>query len=146
VSITGITSAASTSSNAISNAVNQTLGKNDFLKLLTTELKNQDPTQPVDNKDFITQMATFSSLEQMYNVATSIDNLRDMFVSLTQQSLVSQGASLIGKEVTGYDADGKLISGEVNSVNYPINGSITLQIGDLSLELDSVTKVSTVSE
>lgn len=146
MSITGITSAASTSSNAISNAVNQTLGKNDFLKLLTTELKNQDPTQPVDNKDFITQMATFSSLEQMYNVATSIDNLRDMFVSLTQQSLVSQGASLIGKEVTGYDADGKLISGEVNSVNYPINGSITLQIGDLSLELDSVTKVSTVSE
>lgn len=130
----------------MSNAVNKTLGKNDFLKLLTTELKNQDPTQPVDNKDFITQMATFSSLEQMYNVSTSIDNLSNIFTSLTQQSLVSQGASLIGKEVTGYDADGKLISGVVDSVNYPLNGPITLQISDLSLELNSVIKVSTVSE
>jgi Flagellar hook capping protein len=146
MSITGIISSTLTSSNAMSNAVNKTLGKNDFLKLLTTELKNQDPTQPVDNKDFITQMATFSSLEQMYNVSTSIDNLSNIFTSLTQQSLVSQGASLIGKEVTGYDADGKLISGVVDSVNYPLNGPITLQISDLSLELNSVIKVSTVSE
>lgn len=146
MTVSGITSSTTNKNNstALSKAVDKSLGKDDFLKLLTTELKNQDPMSPMDNKDFIAQMASFSSLEQMNNVATSVNDLHDTFASLTQQSLVSQGAALIGKQVTGSDADGKSISGVVDSVNFPLDGPITLQIGNLTLNLNSVTKVETV--
>ncbi|UQZ73534.1 flagellar hook assembly protein FlgD [Niallia circulans] len=71
------------------------LGKDDFLKLLITQLQNQDPTSPMDDKEFIAQMAQFSSLEQMQNLNTAMTNL----ISLqTQSNLISYG-QFIGQEV-----------------------------------------------
>ncbi len=142
--ITGTTSAASTitsnGSQAISKAVNGALGKDDFLKLLTTELRNQDPTQPLDNKDFIAQMAQFSSLEQMTNMTKSIDDLNYNFWLLTQQSQISQGAALIGKEVAGTASDGSLLTGIVDSVKL-VSGVLKLQMGNSVLDLDQVTLI-----
>ena len=66
------------------------LGKDQFLKLLTTQLQYQDPTQPMDSSAFVAQLAQFSSLEQMTNVN---DTLTQM---LTAQS-TSNAASLVGK-------------------------------------------------
>ena len=76
------------------------LGKDDFLNLLMTQLKNQDPSSPMDNTEFIAQMATFSSLEQMVNIGSQLDKIIE---NNSKNSLVS-GSELIGKQVTWKDA------------------------------------------
>lgn len=48
------------------------MGKDEFLKILMTQVQNQDPLNPIDDKEFISQMATFSSLEQMMNLNTTM--------------------------------------------------------------------------
>ncbi len=53
----------------------QELGKDEFLKLLVTQLQNQDPMNPVDNEQFIAQLATFSSLEQLISINKAVTKL-----------------------------------------------------------------------
>ncbi|RIJ69249.1 flagellar hook assembly protein FlgD [Rummeliibacillus sp. TYF005] len=79
------------------------LDKDAFLQLLVTQLQNQDPTSPMDDKEFISQMAQFSSLEQMQNVAKSIDSLSQ----IAKQSQLMQYNSFIGKNITWHEASDK---------------------------------------
>ena len=75
---------------------NDALGKEAFLKLLVTQLQNQDPLNPLDDKEFIAQLAQFSSLEQMTNISNGITALTE---KTTQQDMLS-AVNYIGKEVT----------------------------------------------
>ena len=70
----------------------QSLGKDDFLKLLITQLSNQDPTNPMEDTEFISQMAQFSSLEQITNMNESFSKMAAMINS-------SQGMNLLGRTV-----------------------------------------------
>jgi len=72
--------------------ISQDLGKDDFLQLLITQLQHQDPTSPMDDKAFISQMAQFSSLEQMTNLSQEFAKISGM---------VSRGnaLNLLGQEV-----------------------------------------------
>lgn len=77
------------------------LGKDDFLKILMTQLQNQDPMNPMQDKDFIAQMATFSTLEQITNMGKSIDR----FVQAEQQNKMISYSQFVGKEITWHKID-----------------------------------------
>src|SRR5574344_1263585 len=86
----------------------QSLGKDDFLKLLITQLSNQDPTSPMENTEFISQMAQFSSLEQMTNMNSEFTKLNNVLVS-------SNAVGTIGKTVDINIGDTKT-SGVVDAI------------------------------
>ena len=83
----------------------QQLGKDDFLKLLMTQMTHQDPTEPMDNSQFIAQMAQFSSLEQMYNVSNGFNKMAQIMQS-------NEAAGTLGK-VVELDVEGEQVSGVV---------------------------------
>ncbi|MEW6482935.1 MAG: flagellar hook capping FlgD N-terminal domain-containing protein [bacterium] len=87
------------------------LGRDDFLKLLTVEMKNQNPLEPLDNKEFIAQLATFSTLEQMMN-------LNESFVSFMNINSKADVLSVLGKQVSVQISDSQTITGRVIEINY----------------------------
>ncbi|TFG81789.1 MAG: flagellar hook assembly protein FlgD [Spirochaetales bacterium] len=84
------------------------LDKDDFLKILITQLQHQDPTNPMQDKEFIAQMAQFSSLEQMTNMASGFGKLSGVLAS-------SEAQSLLGKNVEITDAESS-VNGRVEQV------------------------------
>jgi len=82
---------------------NGKLGKQDFLNLLVTQMKYQDPLDPMKDSDFVAQTAQFSNVEQLTNLNSSIASL--------------QSVAMIGKSIKAYAADGSVIEGKVASVN-----------------------------
>src|SRR5690554_524534 len=91
------------------------LGKDDFLRLLITQLKYQDPISPVDDKEFIAQLAQFSSLEQMQNLNT---NLSDMMMAQQKLTALGQAMQMIGKEVELFTKEGESLFGKVTGVQF----------------------------
>ena len=83
-----------TTGNATTGATS--LGKDAFLKLLVTQMENQNPLDPQDNSEFVAQLAQFSSLETMQNLSTSVDAIGGMY----QSSQALQASSLVGRTVT----------------------------------------------
>ena len=111
------------------------LGKDSFLNLLTTQLKNQNPLKPMDNTKFISQMAQFSSLEQMNNMNSSLSQF------IKSQS-VSQGASLIGKTVETVNEDtGKTVKGTVKEVGFEDDKIFAYLENDKKVSMDGISKI-----
>ena len=100
--------------NAFNKALNngrttkQGLGRDDFLKILMTQLENQDPTSPMEDKEFIAQMAQFSTLEQM-------TNMTEEFGAISAGLAAGRAVSMLGKQVT-IAADGRTVEGPVSAV------------------------------
>jgi len=107
--------------------------KNQFLKLLLTQLKYQDPLAPMDDTAMLAQQAQFASLEQMQNLNTNL-------VGLMAMQNVGQATSLIGHTVTGTDANGFPLMGAVTGVTFD-NGSPQLQVGSSVMPLSSVKTI-----
>ena len=90
------------------NAANS-IGIQDFLRILSSQLNNQDPLQPLDNQQFLSQIAQFSSLQQSQQLNQKIDQL------LATQS-ASQSVGLLGKTVTFSNNTGGQSSGVVSGL------------------------------
>ena len=82
---------------AVSNVAKDTLGKDAFLQLLVTQMRYQDPLDPMDNGEYLAQLAQFSALEQMTNVATGLSNIMDVVNNIDTSLLVGQLTSMIGQ-------------------------------------------------
>ena len=78
---------------------NDDLGKEAFLQLLVTQLQNQDPLNPQDNSSYIAELAQFSALEQMTNVAGSLEDLGKVVNNIDTSVLVGQLSSMIGMNI-----------------------------------------------
>jgi flagellar basal-body rod modification protein FlgD len=106
----------------------------DFIKMMITQLQNQDPTQPMKNEDLLAQMSQIGQLETSTQLQTSLK-------SVTLQTQIGSASALIGKSVQGLDANGNPLNGTVNSVK--VSGdSVDLQLDSgMSMALTNVTSI-----
>ena len=114
---------------------NSDLGKDAFLKLLITQLQHQDPTNPMDDREFISQMAQFSSLEQMQNMTKAMGSL----LASQQQTQLMNYTSFVGKEVKWHELTDKLDdkgkpvinegTGTIKSVKF-VEGNAVFELAD----------------
>ncbi len=128
--------APATSTTAHAPITQKSLGQDDFLKLLATQLAAQDPMQPMDDTQFISQMANFSSLQQM-------QALNQKFDGYTNAQMAASAPQYLGKQVTVLDpVTGHSISGVPSAVN-TFEGTTTLTIDGADYPLSAITSVST---
>lgn len=113
------------------------LAKDDFLRLLLTELRMQDPINPVSDREFLAQLAQFSTLEQMTNLASAVEKLAAAEERFGQQQ---QALALLGRQVE-VGAGDETIRGRVDAVVWNVNGAPLLRIGEKEYPLDSVRRV-----
>ncbi|MBP5441947.1 MAG: flagellar hook assembly protein FlgD [Treponema sp.] len=109
----------------------QSLGKDDFLKLLIVQMQNQDPTDPMDNTEFIAQMAEFSTLEQMTNMNSNFDKLSSVLTS-------NSALGTIGKTVQ-IDLGEATTQGVVQGITYGNNPQV--RVGNMYYDLNKITAV-----
>ena len=119
--------------NQATNTGSQELGSEDFLKLLTVQLSNQNPLEPMKDTDFIAQMANFSSLEQMKNINTTLSQL-------TQDQLSMGATNYLGKEVLYFGNGGITQKGLVTAVSVT-DGALKLNIGNEVVDASNIQKI-----
>ena len=115
---------------------NGQLGKDDFLKLFVAQLQHQDPLKPMEDKEFMGQMASFSTLEQVAKLATASEKLAST-LSLTGS------LGFIGRTVTYKDAAGVTRTGAVERVQTTAEGKVSLTVaGTDGIDPTTITQVS----
>ncbi|MCA9114333.1 MAG: flagellar hook capping protein [Planctomycetaceae bacterium] len=106
----------------------------DFLKLLITELQNQDPSEPMGNEQILSQLSMMRNLE-------SDLELGDALKAITVNQQLTTAAAYIGRNVTGTDAGGNEISGHVQRA-YMREGTAYLEVDGIQLNLSDVSSIS----
>ncbi|MBX5446284.1 flagellar hook capping FlgD N-terminal domain-containing protein [Sphaerobacter sp.] len=137
MSVPGVTNQTNQGTNAASGAPfspADRLGKQEFLMLLTAQLRNQDPLRPMEDTAFIAQLAQLNTLEQMQQMNETLSILAEM-------SLLAQTASLIGRHVTALDpSSGGVIKGVVSDVTIQ-DGTPILNVGGTAVALAHVVSI-----
>ena len=119
----------------------QSMDKGAFMKLLVSQLENQDPLSPVTNEDFVAQLATFSSLEQLEGLNQNVVAMIALNQSNALLSQLTQSSALIGKQVSWIDSASQAErSGTVESVKI-VDGLAVLRIDGEDVPLAAVSEV-----
>ncbi len=129
---TGVTTTA-TSSQVGRTDTGGSLGQDAFLKLLVAQMQNQDPTQPQDSGQMMSQLASFSQVSQLQELTSSTQ-------ALTLGQDFSSAVALIGHNVTYTKADGSQGTGAVSGVKSDPSGAL-LQIGSDSVHTGAIVQV-----
>ncbi len=104
-----------------------------FMQLLLAQLQNQDPLNPVEDTEFISQLTQLNMLQAM-------EQLNYTMGVYTVSSSLMQGTALIGRTVEALDANGETITGVVTAVSL-VNGIIMLELGETSVPLGAVLSI-----
>ncbi len=130
-----ITALAPKPERAISKDGNGQLGKDDFLKLFVAQLQHQDPMKPMENADFMGQMASFSTLEQISKMAAANEQL-------ASKSSLTSAVNLLGRNVTYMGADAMPKTGPVEEVA-TVDGKTVLTVaGVKGVDPTSITQIA----
>ena len=111
-----------------------TMQMDDFLQLLTAQIANQDPLEPMKDTEFISQMANIASLEQMQQFSKGFENFAD-----SHKDMVTQ--AYLGRKVNIED-EGKSITGIVDAVNKADDGEVTVQVNGKDYSPENISRVS----
>ncbi len=110
------------------------IGSADFLRLMVAQLQNQDPFDPVDQTEFIAQLAELRS-------AAGIMELTDSLATLTRMQTVAQLGNLLGKTIRGTDAaSGAAVEGEVSAIEFGAGGPLLI-VGDARVALADIEQI-----
>lgn len=133
--LTATSGATSSQAASITGSAGTSLGRDVFLKLLVTQLQMQDPLRPMEDKEFITQLAQFSTLEQMQSMNQGLE-------AFMKSQLSFAVLSLIGKTVEWIDPEtGDVSSGIVDSMQF--GGDVPImKVGEQDVPLSMVLRVS----
>ena len=114
---------------------NATIDKDGFLKLLVAQLQHQDPSSPQDSSQFAAQMAQFSTVEQLANLAKTS-------AKSAKSAAMSQAVGLLGKAVSYLGQDGQSVQGTVQRVDAGDDVPTLVVDGVTGIGIDSVSEVS----
>jgi flagellar basal-body rod modification protein FlgD len=130
----GTTSSNSSSGTNSASAATQ-LTANDFIQFMVTQLQNQDPLDPTDSNQMLTQMSQIGQLESSTSLQTSL-------TGMVQQNQVAAASAMIGKEVNGTDQFSNAVSGVVSAVQVTSNGvQLSLDSGS-TVSMNNVTSIT----
>ncbi len=122
-------------------STNSQLGQNAFLQLLVTQMKYQNPLSPQSNTQFIAQLAQFSSLEQMTNVAQGEQSLISGIQGLQTSETMTGALQLLGATVSVTNASGSQVTGSVTSVQASTNGPM-ITVNGSSYPLSAIQSIT----
>lgn len=121
-------SSTTSSGTGVMSTSSASFGDNPFLKLLTEQLKNQTPLEPVDNESFMNQMASYTTMQEQRDLNSNMLKLLDYQGVLARVQGLSQGSALLGKEVSFAGEGGVEARAKVESVYVAETGDVRLKL------------------
>jgi flagellar basal-body rod modification protein FlgD len=109
------------------------LSTSDFIKMMTAELENQDPLNPMSNTDMLSQIGQIRSI-------TSNDKLASSIEALTLGQALSTASSLIGKTVSGKNINNDTVSGKIDKVTIE-DGVTKLHVGSSTITVNNILSI-----